>query len=58
VRHGHGPLHGLGIAFHWFWIGAVYALALIAPLVAVIVAFWLAVRALRRHREDALLSRS
>ncbi len=30
----HGPLHGLGVAFRWAGIGAVYALALGAPLVA------------------------
>ncbi len=57
VRHAHGPLHGLGIAFHWLWVGAVYVLALGAPLAAIGLAFWLAVRALRRRREDALLSR-
>ena len=28
-----GPLHGLGVAFRWIGIGAVYALALGAPLV-------------------------
>ena len=28
TKHGHGPLHGLGVAFHWIWIGAVYAAAL------------------------------
>jgi hypothetical protein len=58
ARHEHGPLHGLGIALHWLWIGAIYALALVAPLVVVVVAFWLTVRALRRRREDELLSRS
>jgi hypothetical protein len=58
AHHGHGPLHGLGIAFHWLWIGAVYVLALVAPLVVIAVAFWLALRALRRRREDALLSRT
>ena len=58
VRHAHGPLHGLGIAFHWLWIGAVYALALGAPVAAALVAVWLAARRLRRRREDALLSRS
>ena len=34
VHHGHGPLHGLGVAFRWIGIGAVYVLALGAPLVA------------------------
>ncbi len=56
VKHGHGPLHGLGVAFHWIWIGAVYALALGLPLVVLLSLAWLAVRALRRRREDALLS--
>jgi hypothetical protein len=58
VRHTHGPLHGLGIAFHWLWIVAVYTLALGAPVVAIVVAATLALRALRRRREEALLSRS
>ena len=31
VHQGHGPLHGLGVAFRWLGIGAVYALALAAP---------------------------
>jgi paraquat-inducible protein B len=52
-----GPLHGLGIAFHWAWIGAVYALALGAPLAALLVAAWLLTRAVRRRREDRLLAR-
>ena len=56
--HGHGPLHGLGVAFRWLGIGAVYALALGAPLVLLLWLAWLAVRTLRRRREDALLSRS
>jgi hypothetical protein len=56
-RHGHGPLHGLGVAFRWIGIGLVYGLALGAPLVLVAVLLWLAVRGLRRRRVDALLSR-
>jgi hypothetical protein len=57
VQHKRGPLHGLGIAFHWAWIGAVYALALGAPLAALLVAVWLLARAVRRRREDRLLAR-
>jgi hypothetical protein len=57
-KHGHGPLHGLGVAFRWFGIGAVYALALGAPLVVLLAIAWLAVRVMRRRREDALLSQS
>jgi Domain of unknown function (DUF4349) len=56
-HHGHGPLHGLGVAFRWIGIGLVYGLALGAPLVLVAALLWLATRALRRRREDALLSR-
>ena len=52
-----GPLHGLGIAFHWAWIGAVYALALGTPLAALLAAVWLLARAVRRRREDRLLAR-
>ena len=57
VKHGHGPLHGLGVAFHWIWIGAVYAGALGAPLLLLIGLGWLAARSIRRRRVDALLSR-
>jgi hypothetical protein len=57
VHHARGPLHGLGVAFHWTWIGAIYAAALGAPLVVLLVLIWLAVRTARRRREDALLSR-
>ena len=56
-RHGHGPLHGLGVAFRWIGIGAVYALALGVPAVVLIGLGWLAVRTVRRRREDALLNR-
>jgi multidrug efflux pump subunit AcrA (membrane-fusion protein) len=58
VHHGHGPLHGLGVAFRWLGIGAAYALALGLPFVLLGVAIWLVARAVRRRREDALLSRS
>lgn len=54
----HGPLHGLGVAFRWLGIGAIYALALGAPLVLVLWLAWIASRTIRRRREDALLSRS
>ena len=57
VKHGHGPLHGLGVAFHWIWIGAVYALALGTPLLLLLGLSWLAARVIRRRRVDALLSR-
>jgi hypothetical protein len=57
ARHGHGPLHGLGVAFRWIGIGAVYALALGLPALVLIWLGWLGVRAVRRRRESALLSR-
>ncbi len=50
-----GPLHGIGVAFRWIGIGAVYALALGAPLVGLALLAWLAARVVRRRREDALL---
>lgn len=53
--HKHGPLHGLGVAFRWIGIGAVYALALGGPLAALFAIVWLGVRAVRRRRENALL---
>jgi uncharacterized protein DUF4349 len=55
-KHAAGPLHGLGVAFRWIGIGAIYALALGAPLALLIALGWLAARAVRRRREDALLS--
>lgn len=55
--HKSGPLHGLGIAFHWAWIGAVYALALGTPLLALFAAIWFAARSIRRRREESLLRR-
>lgn len=57
-HHGHGPLHGLGVAFRWIGIGAVYALALGGPLVLVVALVWLATRTIRRRREDALLNQA
>ena len=56
-HHGHGPLHGLGVAFRWIGIALVYGLALGAPLALVAALAWFAARAMRRRREDALLSR-
>jgi hypothetical protein len=54
----HGPLHGLGVAFRWLGIGAVYAVALGAPLLLFVWLAWIVIRTIRRRREDALLSRS
>ena len=58
ARGGHGPLHGLGVAFRWIGIGAVYALAIGVPGLLVAALAWFAVRSVRRRREAALLSRS
>jgi hypothetical protein len=55
--HHHGPLHGLGTAFRWIGIVAIYGLAVGAPFLALAAAIWFAVRAIRRRREDSLLSR-
>ena len=55
--HHHGPLHGLATAFRWIGIGAVYTLAIGVPLLALAALIWFAVRAIRRRREDSLLSR-
>ncbi|HEV8103406.1 MAG TPA: DUF4349 domain-containing protein [Gaiellaceae bacterium] len=55
--HHNGPLHGLGVAFHWIWIGAVYVLALGAPLFVLVGLAWFVARVVRRRRVDALLSR-
>lgn len=54
---GHGPLHGIGVAFRYIGIGAAYALAIGGPAVVLLVLVWLAVRLVRRRREDALLNR-
>jgi len=56
VAHEDGPFHGLGVAFTWIGIVAVYAIALAAPFVLLAVLLWLAARAVRRRREEALLS--
>jgi hypothetical protein len=57
VHHGHGPLHGIGVAAYWTGVGAVYALAFGLPLLLLVGLVYLAVRAVRRRRVDALLSR-
>jgi Domain of unknown function (DUF4349) len=53
----HGPFHWLGRAFVWAGVGLVYALAFGVPLAVVVLLAWLATRAVRRRREEALLSR-
>jgi hypothetical protein len=55
VQHGHGPLHGVGVALKWLGVGAVYALAIGAPVGLLLGLVWLAVRGVRRRRENALL---
>lgn len=57
-KQGHGPLHGVVVALTWLGIGAVYALAIGAPLAVLALLVWFAARVIRRRREDALLSRS
>ena len=57
AHHRHGPLHGLGVAAYWTGIGAVYALAFGLPLLALAALLYVAGRAVRRRRVDALLSR-
>jgi hypothetical protein len=52
------PFSGLGTAFRWAGIGAVYALAFAAPLAVVVLLAWLAARLIRRRREERLLSAS
>jgi hypothetical protein len=58
VHKGHGPLHGIGVAFRYIGIGAAYAFAIGGPAVVLLVLVWLGARAVRRRRDDALLSRS
>jgi hypothetical protein len=58
ASHSHGPLHGVGVALTWLGIGALYAVAVGGPLVILALLVLLAVRLLRRRRDDALLSRS
>jgi hypothetical protein len=54
-KHKHGPLHGVGVALTWLGIGAVYALAVGAPVAVLLVLVWLGLRVVRRRRENALL---
>jgi hypothetical protein len=54
-QHTHGPLHGVGVALKWLGIGAVYALAIGAPVAVLLLLLWLGVRVVRRRRENALL---
>lgn len=53
VHHGHGPLHGIGVAFRWLGIGLLYALAFGTPLALL----FAGARWLRKRRVDALLNR-
>jgi type VI protein secretion system component VasF len=55
---GHGRLHGIVVALTWLGIGLAYALAVGVPLLVLVAFAWLALRTIRRRREDALLSRS
>ncbi len=55
TKHGHGPLHGVVVALTWLGIGAVYALAVGAPVAVLLALLWLGVRAVRKRRENALL---
>jgi hypothetical protein len=57
LHHGKSHFHGLLVVFGWVGIGAVYTLALGAPLALLLALVWLAARTVRRRREDALLSR-
>jgi Domain of unknown function (DUF4349) len=57
AHHGHGPLHGIGVAAYWVGVGAVYALAFGIPLLILCGLVLLAVRIVKRRRVDALLSR-
>jgi hypothetical protein len=54
-KHGHGPLHGVGVALKWLGIGAVYALAIGTPVAVLLALLWFGVRVVRRRRENALL---
>ncbi len=54
----HSPFHWLWRALLWLGIGTVYVLVLAIPLVLVGLLVALIVRAVRRRREDALLSRT
>jgi hypothetical protein len=51
----HGPLHGAVTALRWLGIGALYALVVGGPVVAVAALVWLAWRWARRRGEARLL---
>lgn len=55
AAHESGPFHGIGVAFRWLGIAAVYVLAFGVPLLLLATLVWLAARLVRRRREDALL---
>jgi uncharacterized protein DUF4349 len=57
AHEGHGPLHGIGVAFRYIGIGAAYVLAIGGPAAVLLLVLWLAVRVVRRRREHVLLSR-
>ena len=57
THNGHGPLHGIGVGAYWVGVGSVYALAFGLPLLVLGALAALAIRAVRRRRVDALLSR-
>ena len=54
-KHDHGPLHGVGVALTWLAIGVIYALAIGAPVALLVGSIWLAIRVVRKRRENALL---
>jgi len=54
----HGALNGLRVALVWLGIALLYVLVLGTPLLAIGAAAFLIARAVRRRREDVLLSRS
>jgi Domain of unknown function (DUF4349) len=58
VHQGHGPLHQLGVIFRWAGIGAVYGLALGAPVAVLLGLGWLIARTIRRRRDERLLASS
>jgi len=53
---GPGPLHGLKVAFHWAWIGAIYFGALGLPVLLVLAFVWWIGRLARRRGEERLLA--
>lgn len=56
-HHGRSRLHGIVVALTWLGIGALYVLAIGGPLAVLVLLGWLAVRLVRRRRDEALLSR-